>query len=635
MAGLRFARTLAVVLTISLPVCLNASTQNSQPASIPAPAQSSLSASMGADSPAYHVHANGGEFTFTNSAQRLETSFSSGAVELKNGDARWRLAFLGYGYGDKLSSAQAAAPSSKLNRVEYKRGMLTEWYVNGPAGLEQGFTIAQRPAGSQHGPLTIALSLSGDLTPVAANDGQSLSLNDRAGHEQLRYTGLLAYDNSGRALRSWLELQGKKLMLHVDDAGAQYPVVVDPTVELGTLSATDGASGAWLGYSIAISGTTIAIGAPQATIGSNSYQGAIYVYVEPKNGWTSFGQTAKLTASDGAADNYLGYSVSISGNTIVAGANNAEINGNPGQGAAYVFVEPTGGWANGNETAKLTASDGGLNDFFGYSVSISSGTIVVGEPHGTVNTNWDQGAAYVYVEPVAGWSDMTQTAKLTSNGSEGDQFGQAVSISGSNIAVGAPFVEVGGEFAQGAVYEFTEPAGGWANMTTPTAELTVASGPGYDYFGSSVATSGSVVVAGAPTANSDAGAAYVFVEPANGWANMTQTGTLTSSVGVAGDLLGNSVAISGTTIAVGAYHALIGSDTWGGATYLYVMPAAGWTTMTQSSRLVISHGNSYQEFGSGVSISGSVVAIGAYGFSSYTGAGYVFGPSTAKGIRVR
>jgi uncharacterized protein (DUF2345 family) len=619
----RLTLALAIVSTFSFSLFASSTAKSSLPLS----AQSTISATLGADSQAYQAHSSKIEITAVNSAQDLSTRFTSRGIEVKSGNARWSLAFLGYGHGQTLQAAQPAAPVANSNRVEYRRGTLTEWYVNGPAGLEQGFTITQRSTNSQNEPLTIALSISGDLAAVADQDGQGLSLNDRSGSALLRYAGLTAYDQTGRELQSSMQVAGGKLLLHVDDAKAQYPITVDPTVQLAKLSATDGTTGAWLGYSIAISGSTIVVGAPQATVGSNTYQGAAYVFVEPKAGWMNMPQTAKLTASDGAPYNYFGNSVSIDGSTIVVGAMDADVNGNQGQGAAYVFVEPTAGWANGNETAKLTASDGGLDDFFGYSVSISGSTVVAGEPHATVNSNFDQGAAYVYVEPTSGWVGSTETAKLTSGGSTGDQFGQSVSINGSTIAVGAPYVEVGGKFTQGAAYVFTEPSGGWVDMT-PTAELTVASGPGGDYFGTSIATSGSTVVAGAPGANSFAGAAYVFTEPSGGWANMTQTGTLTSSTGVADDLLGSSVSISGTTIVVGADHAIIGSSTWAGASYLFVMPTGGWTNMTQNSRLVVSHGSANTDFGVSVSIFGNTVAIGGYGYTSYTGAGFVFGNSS-------
>lgn len=618
--------TLALTIVVTFSLSLRASSTPNQ-TSLTASAQSTISATLGADSLVYHAHSSKTAIVITNSDQDLSAHFTSRDIEVNSGKDRWGMAFLGYGYGNTLRAAQPAAPIANSNRVEYRRGTLTEWYVNGPAGLEQGFTISQPSLNSQHDSLTIALSLSGNLVAVADQDRKGLSLNDRSGKPLLRYAGLTAYDKTGHELESWLQVTGSNLLLHVDDAGAQYPITVDPTVQLAKLSATDGTTGAWLGYSISISGSTIVVGAPQATVGSNTYQGAAYVFVEPKAGWMNMPQTAKLTASDGAPYNYFGNSVSIDGSTIVVGAMDATIGSNQGQGAAYVFVQPTGGWANGNETAKLTASDGGLDDFFGYSVSISGSTVVVGEPHATVDSNFDQGAAYVYVEPAGGWVGSTETAKLTSNGVTGDQFGQSVSINGSTIAIGAPYVAAGGKYSQGAAYVFTEPAGGWVDMT-PTAELTVASGPGGEYFGTSIATSGSTVVAGAPGANSFAGAAYVFAMPAGGWANMTQTGTLTASAGIADDLLGSSVSISGTTIAAGAEHAIIGSATWAGAAYLFVMPTGGWTNMTQNSRLVVSHGSAYTDFGAAVSISGNTVAVGAYGFSSYTGAGYVFGNSS-------
>jgi hypothetical protein len=631
----RFTLTLGILVTLSLSLAASGLNGAEPSSRVPSSAQSKISATIGSDIPRYYARTAYAGFTLANSSHDFVTDFTSQGVEVKSGDGHWGFALLGYGYGDALTTVSATSPQASANRVEYRRRALTEWYVNGPAGLEQGFTINERPLQTGHEPLTIALSLSGDLDTAVDQDGKGLSLNDASGQVSLRYAGLTAYDAAGRELRAWLEIQGQqvqgqRLLLHVDDAGARYPVVVDPTVQLGKLSASDGTTGSWFGYSIAISGSTIVIGAPQATIGSNTYQGAAYVFVEPKAGWTNMPQTAKLTASDGAAYNYFGAAVSIDSttNTVVVGSFDAAINSVLGQGAAYVYVEPVSGWTNSTETAKLTASDGAMDNFLGYSVSVSGGTVVVGAPHGEVGGNYDQGAAYVYVEPVSGWASTTETAKLTSNGADGDQFGQSVSINVSTVAVGAPYAEVGGNFSEGAAYVFVEPSGGWSAMT-PTAELTVSGGSAYEYFGVSIATSGSTVVAGASGANSFAGAAFVFVEPAGGWANMTQTAELTSSTGVAGDLLGSSVAISGNTVVAGAEHALIGADDWGGAAYLFVMPAGGWATMTQSSRLVVSHGSAYQDFGVSVGLSGNIVAIGGYGVASYTGAGYVFGPSTA------
>ncbi|HKI16515.1 MAG TPA: FG-GAP repeat protein, partial [Isosphaeraceae bacterium] len=144
---------------------------------------------------------------------------------------------------------------------------------------------------------------------------------------------------------------------------------------------------------VAINGNTVVVGAWQATVGGNDQQGAAYVFTEPGSGWASMTQTAKLTAIYSARFNEdFGYSVSISGNTVVVGADDANIGANDYQGAAYVFTEPASGWASMTQTATLIASDGGFDDLFGSSVSISGNTVVVGAP----GANNGQGAAYVF-----------------------------------------------------------------------------------------------------------------------------------------------------------------------------------------------------------------------------------------------
>lgn len=105
-----------------------------------------------------------------------------------------------------------------------------------------------------------------------------------------------------------------------------------------------------------------------------------------------FIQLAKLTASDGAGGDHFGTAVAVSGDTVVVGA----VHDNTSQGSAYVFVKPGGGWATGTETAKLTASDGVAGDQFGIAVAISGATIVVGADHANIGINGDQGAAYVF-----------------------------------------------------------------------------------------------------------------------------------------------------------------------------------------------------------------------------------------------
>ena len=232
----------------------------------------------------------------------------------------------------------------------------------------------------------------------------------------------------------------------------------------------------------------------------------------------------------------FGASVSISGDTVVVGAPETPYNDTvAGPGAAYVFSEPGPVWANMAQTAELTASDGAAGDGFGVSVSISGNTVAVGAPGspddpGTYYSGTDNGpeAAYVFTEPGSGWATMTQTAELTaSDGAAEDLFGVSVSISGNTVAVGAPRTPFNlGTYTPGAgvAYVFTEPGSGWAN-TTQTGELTASDGAagsdewGGDAFGVSVSISGNTVVAGAANAmigeNGGQGAAYVFAARAS------------------------------------------------------------------------------------------------------------------------
>jgi hypothetical protein len=425
-----------------------------------------------------------------------------------------------------------------------------------------------------------------------------LTLRDGHGQAVLRYAGLSAHDASGRELVAWLELGKEELRLRVDDAGARYPVVVDPFVEQAELTPSDGEWQDSFGSSVAVSsdGSTIVAGAPWQTVNFNPGQGAVYVFVMPAGGWATMTETAELTASNGNWHGILGASVGVSsdGSTIVAGAPDFY---NGGPGAAYVFVMPVGGWANMTQTAKLTASDGVREDELGFSVGVSSdgSTIVAGAPDSTINPTIGSGpgAAYVFVKPGGGWATMTETAKLTaSDGTEDDYFAVSVAISGdgSTIVAGAYGATIGSNSYQGAAYAFVKPGGGWGSMTQ-TAKLTASDGAGGDRLGSSVGvnTNSNTIVAGAPGAtingNSRQGAAYVFVEPdSGGWGSGNETAKLTASDGAETFNFGESVAVSsdGSTI-VGIPPR--------SAAYVFVKPGGGWaTTSTYAAKL----GNSFR-----------------------------------------
>jgi hypothetical protein len=284
------------------------------------------------------------------------------------------------------------------------------------------------------------------------------------------------------------------------------------------------------------------------------------------------------------------------------------------------------------QTARLSASDWTTAIFFASSVAINGDTIVVGDPLGIVKGN-SSGAAYVFVKPATGWTDMTQTAKLwPSDGVAEDRFGREVAISGDAIVVGAPYDDDKGTDS-GSAYVFVKPVTGWADMTQ-TAKLAASDEAAWDNFGLSVAISGETIVVGDPFDDDkslNAGSAYVFVKPATGWADMTQTAKLTASDGAARDWFGWCVAISGDTIVVGDLH---GDDTMGtdfGSAYVYAKPATGWTDMTQTARLTAIDGAAGDAFGDAVAINGDTIVIGAPSDDdkgSFSGSAYVFGLKT-------
>jgi len=596
-------------------------------AALPVAARGPVSAAIGRDDRSFSARVVAGALTLRNRGQGLLAQFGERGVQIRAGRARLGLNLVGYGYGSTLSAVDAVAPWAQANRVVYPRAAgVREWYTNGPLGLEQGFTLSAPPARRAGGMLTLALAVSGNLHATLSDGAVTFS----GAGQSLAYRGLVASDATGRRLPARIQLVRGRLLIGVDVAGARYPLRIDPLIQQAKLTASDGAADDHLGWAIAMSGDTIFAGAPGATVDGGSAQGAVYVFVEPTDGWANATQTAKLT--DGTVGDAFGFMLAVSGDTLVVGAPYTTINGRLAQGAAYVFIEPTGGWANATTpTAELTASDGAAGDGLGVSVAISGDTIVAGAPGQTES----EGAAYVFVEPTGGWANATQTAKLTaSDGAPEDQLGNSIAMSGDTIVAGAEGVTVDGNAGQGAAYVFVEPTGGWVDAYQ-TAKLTASDGGAGDGLGlqGTVAISGDTVVAGAQDAtvgaNAAQGAVYVFVEPTGGWANGTQTAKLTASDGGAGDTLGSSVAISGDRIVAGAQDATVGANADQGAVYVFVEPTGGWANATQTAKLTASDGAAGDLFGWWVAASGGTIAAAAPGESDDQGATYVFGSGAA------
>jgi hypothetical protein len=426
---------------------------------LPAVAQAVISRSLGADQAAFRAARTGSGWRVA--AGGVTAVFRRGDVRFGAVGGTLSFALAGVGHGGVLRVVRAARPVGVANRVSYRRGGIEEWYAAGPLGLEQGFTLERRSAvGGRAGLLTLALRIAGTLSPRIVRGGPGVVFAAAGGRVVLRYGGLAVSDARGRHLRSWLGLVGGRVLIRVADAGARYPLRVDPIIE-AKLSAFDGAASDELGASVAVSGGTVVAGADLAKVGLNASQGAVYVFSEPAAGWgSSPPQVTKLTAFDGAAGDDLGLSVAVSGGTVVAGAPFARVGSNGGQGAAYVFSEPAAGWGSSPpQVTKLTASDGAANDELGFSVAVSGGTVVAGAWSAMVGSNASQGAAYVFSEPAAGWgSSPPQVTKLTAfDGAASDLFGVSVAVSGGTVVAGAYLATVGSISRQGAAYVLPSP----------------------------------------------------------------------------------------------------------------------------------------------------------------------------------
>ena len=379
--------------------------------------------------------------------------------------------------------------------------------------------------------------------------------------------------------------------------------------QLAKLVANDGADFDELGLAVAVSGTTALVGAPFDDDHGES-SGAAYVFVKSGATWV---QQAKLTPADGGANDAFGGAVAIAGDTAVIGAVSDD-DAASDAGAAYVFVRTGTTWT---QQAKLTAGDAASNDQLGMSVAIAGDTAVVG----TVNENEHgdrAGAAYVFVRGGTSWS---QQAKLTAaDGAEADQFGISVAVSGNTAVVGAYGDDDLG-MSSGSAYVFVRAGTSWSQQ----AKLNAADGAAIDEVGVSVAVDGDTALVGA-VFEQDRGAAYVFVRSGASW---SQQAKLAADDAAPGDNFGNAVALSGNTAVIGApSDSDLGAAS--GSAYVFVRSGATWS---QQAKLTASDGASVDLLGVSVALSGTTAVVGALGNDARgpsAGAAYVFATAASN-----
>jgi FG-GAP repeat len=510
------------------------------------------------------------------------------------------------GRGEHLSSVGFASLVAHANRVTYDREALSEWYAAGPLGIEQGFTIARRPAGAA-GPLTLALALGGSLHARLA--GSQVSFLTPSGRMALRYGALAAVDAGGRRLPASLTLSGHSLLLHVSDRGARYPVRIDPFIQQGSaLAANSGEeSGGQFGFSVALSadGSTALIGG----YSDNKFVGAAWVFTRSGSTWTQ--QGPKLTGGGEIGEGAFGWRVALSsdGNTALISG----LGDNGKVGAAWVFTRSGSTWT---QQAELTAKSGeetGKGEFGeGAALSSDGNTALIG----AFGDNAFVGAAWVFTRSGSTWTQ--QGAKLTGKGEIGTgEFGTSAALSadGNTALIGGSADNI----EAGAAWVFTRSASTWAQ----SAKLTGSEETGKDALGYSVALSadGNTALVGGPFDQALVGAAWAFTRSSSTWAQ--QGGKLTPSDVTGGGRVGWSVALSadGNTALVGGPFDNLGI----GAAWMYTRSGSGWAQ--QGAKLTGGGETGLGHFGDSVALSsdGDTAVIGGPGESTVSvGQAWVF-----------
>ncbi|MCF7794577.1 MAG: hypothetical protein K9N09_11230 [Candidatus Cloacimonetes bacterium] len=360
-------------------------------------------------------------------------------------------------------------------------------------------------------------------------------------------------------------------------------------IEQQKILASDGFTDDFFGNSVAIDGDYAVVGAP-VDDDNGSISGSVYIFKRINDVWT---EQVKLTPSDGEEGDIFGNSVAIDGDNIIVGANWSDDNGFH-SGSAYIFHRSGNTWT---EVTKLTASNGGDWDEYGYSVSISGDYAVVGAYKNEVN-GIQTGSAYVYKKSGRNWFEQTRLNSFHSE--EGELFGFSVSIDGPYIIVGAYDYDYTGFNPS---YIFHRIGDVWYEQAHLLPDDT-----GAYCFGKSVAISGDYAIIGAYADNINgtrSGSAYIFHRLGTTWFQQIK---LTPLDGSLNDYFGLAVSISGNNAIIGAHN----NDDNGsnsGSAYLFNRVGSVWSESMQ--KFTASDGEEGDLFGYSVCIDGENAIIGA------------------------
>ena len=298
-----------------------------------------------------------------------------------------------------------------------------------------------------------------------------------------------------------------------------YRLVAGRWTQSAVLRAADGVAGDDFGQAVAISGSTIMVGA-QGAVGA---KGAVYWYARSGSRWVQSGEYRNPT---GSSYGQLGWSVTVDGTVAAAGAPNIP------EGQVVTFALSSGTWA---KTENFVGTDTAAGDSFGWNLQLTSPSALVVTAPGHLN----EGAAYVFHHAGSTWHQVQEFKARDTAANDGFGVGE-LSVSGSTLVIGAPYHATGA----GRLYVFSSGPHGWVQSAELKGTTTVAG----DHFGLGCAVAGTTIVTSGDR-HGAGGEAYVFSDVHGHW---TQGAAFTGSHTVAGDGFGRYVSLVGSTAAVAA-----------------------------------------------------------------------------------
>ncbi|HMS82321.1 MAG TPA: cadherin-like beta sandwich domain-containing protein [Nitrospira sp.] len=631
--------------------------------------------------------------TITVNGAPLTSGTASGSITLPIGNTTIIIAVMDSGLTQSYTiTAHVASPPSlpTLSGLTLSAGTLSPSFFSSTTSYDVTYTsptsITVTPTTASgttitvNGTAVISGTASGSISLLIGNTTITVAVTSSGGTQSYTITAHVV----PLPTLSGLALSAGLLNPPFDPAGTTYStmyigdtsVAVTPTAASGTIT---------------VNGIPVTSGNASGPINLPSGNTTITVAVTGTGGTTTYtiiahrlAQQAYGKASNTGLADQFGYSVAVDGDTLAVGANREDSNGTgvngvgeandsaTDAGAVYVFRRSGSTWA---QEAYVKASNAGSDDLFGYSVALSGDTLAVGAVHEQSNgtgvnggaeaddsasasvCNFGDcvaaGAVYVFRRSSSTTTSIwAQEAYVkASNTGASDGFGYSVALSGNTLAVGAYLEDsnamgINGDQADnsksdsGAVYVFTRNGSTWTQEAYVKASNT---GSG-DWFGRSVTLSGNTLAVGAPREGSlatgvngnqthlqalECGAVYVFRRSGNTW---TQEAYVKASNTDENDWFGDSVALSGDTLAVGAWQE--DSDATGinnanqgnapapspgyqaGAAYVFIRSGTTWT---QQAYVKASNTDSGDRFGRSVALSGDTLAVGAREGSGATG----------------